>query len=262
MAVVDPGAPEPADQAPLLALLDALAAEGRPAREVWLTHVHPDHVGAAAVVADRHGVRVRAHALARGRVPGVEVAPLREGDLAGGRFRVLETPGHAREHLAFLDEESGALVCGDLVSTLSTIVIDPPEGDMAEYERQLERMRMLAPRTLFPAHGPPAPDAGARLARVPRAPARARGARRRRAPLRWDARGAHRARVRGRPPAGAPDRRAELPRRAREARRPRAGPRARRAVRGERVSGAVCPRGHGFPSATSGKPHPAGLAAR
>ena len=85
--------------------------------------------------------------------------PLREGDLLGGRFRVLETPGHAREHLAFLDEESGALVCGDMVSTLSTIVIDPPEGDMAEYERQLERLRVLAPRTLYPAHGPPAPDA-------------------------------------------------------------------------------------------------------
>ena len=164
VAVVDPGAPEPADQAPLLALLDALAAEGRPVREVWLTHVHPDHVGAAAAVAGRYGVPVRGHALARGRVPGAEVVPFREGDLAGGRFLVLETPGHAREHLAFLDERSGALLCGDLVSTLSTIVIDPPEGEMAEYERQLARMRSLAPRTLYPAHGPPAPDAPERLA--------------------------------------------------------------------------------------------------
>jgi glyoxylase-like metal-dependent hydrolase (beta-lactamase superfamily II) len=90
--------------------------------------------------------------------------PLREGDLAGGRFLVLETPGHAREHLAYLDEVTGALLCGDLVSTLSTIVIDPPEGDMAEYERQLARTRALAPRTLYPAHGPPAPDAPSRLA--------------------------------------------------------------------------------------------------
>ena len=31
---------------------------------------------------------------------------VRDGDLLGGRFRVLETPGHAREHLAFLDEET------------------------------------------------------------------------------------------------------------------------------------------------------------
>jgi glyoxylase-like metal-dependent hydrolase (beta-lactamase superfamily II)/8-oxo-dGTP pyrophosphatase MutT (NUDIX family) len=164
VAVVDPGPHEAAEQARLVALLATLAAEGRPPREVWLTHVHADHVGAAALVAERFGVPVRAHVLARGRAAGAEVVPLREGDLAGGRFRVLETPGHAREHLAFLDEESGALLCGDLVSTLSTVVIDPPEGDMAEYERQLARMRALAPRTLYPAHGPPAPDAPARLA--------------------------------------------------------------------------------------------------
>jgi len=51
-----------------------------------------------------------------------------------------------------------------MVSTYSTIIIDPPEGDMAEYERQLERLRALGPRTLYPAHGPPAPGAPERLA--------------------------------------------------------------------------------------------------
>ncbi|WP_242371603.1 MBL fold metallo-hydrolase [Anaeromyxobacter sp. SG26] len=164
LAVVDPGASDPAEQAALLATLDALAAEGRPPRAVWLTHVHPDHTGAVARVAERYGVPVLGHRLAAGRVPGgVEVRPVRDGELLGGRFRVLETPGHAREHLAFLDEDTGALVCGDMVSTLSTIVIDPPEGDMAEYERQLERLRALGPRTLYPAHGPPAPAAPERL---------------------------------------------------------------------------------------------------
>ena len=34
---------------------------------------------------------------------------------------------------------------------------------MAEYERQLERLRALGPRTLYPAHGPPAPGAPDRL---------------------------------------------------------------------------------------------------
>jgi glyoxylase-like metal-dependent hydrolase (beta-lactamase superfamily II) len=106
-------------------------------------------------------VPVRAHPGAASKVE-VAVTPLRDGDRLG-RFRVLETPGHAREHLAFLDEETGALLCGDMVSTLSTIVIDPPEGDMAEYVRQLERLRDLEPRTLYPAHGPPAPDGAARL---------------------------------------------------------------------------------------------------
>jgi glyoxylase-like metal-dependent hydrolase (beta-lactamase superfamily II) len=163
VAVVDPGAPEAAEQERLFAALDAMADEGSRPTAVWLTHAHPDHVGAAAAVAARYRVPVRAHALAAGRVSGVPVEPVRDGDLLGGRFLVLATPGHAREHLAFLDERTGALLCGDLVSTLSTIVIDPSEGDMAEYVAQLERVRALAPRTLYPAHGPPATDAVARL---------------------------------------------------------------------------------------------------
>lgn len=164
-AVVDPGAPDPAEQAKLFALVDSLAAEGRPAREIWLTHAHADHVGAVGPLAARHGLPVRAHPAVAARLPGVAIAPLGEGDRLG-RFRVLATPGHAREHLAFLDEETGALVCGDLASTLSTIVIDPPEGDMAEYERQLARVAALSPRNLYPAHGPPAPDAAAGLAQL------------------------------------------------------------------------------------------------
>ncbi|BDG03369.1 MBL fold metallo-hydrolase [Anaeromyxobacter oryzae] len=164
LAVVDPGAPDPREQALLFAVVDGLAAEGRPPTAIWLTHTHPDHTGAVAALAARHRLPVRAHPRAAPRLPGVELAPLREGERLGGRFRVLETPGHAPEHLAFLDEDTGALLCGDLVSTLSTIVIDPPEGDMAEYERQLARVAALGPRTLYPAHGPPVPDAPGRLA--------------------------------------------------------------------------------------------------
>jgi ribonuclease/clavin/mitogillin len=45
-----------------------------------------------------------------------------------------------------------------MLSTLSTVIIDPPEGDMAEYERQLARLAALPIRALYPAHGPPAAD--------------------------------------------------------------------------------------------------------
>jgi len=159
--VIDPGPGEPAEQRRLFELLDTHAAEGRPPRAVWLTHAHPDHVGAVATVAERYRIPVRAHPLAAERVPA-RIEPLGEGDRLG-RFLVLATPGHARDHLAFLDEESGALLCGDMVSTLSTIVIDPPEGDMAEYVRQLSRLAALAPRTLYPAHGPPVPDGAGKL---------------------------------------------------------------------------------------------------
>jgi len=161
LAVTDPGADDPAEQRRLFQLLDAHAAEGRPPRAVWLTHAHPDHVGAVSAVVERYRIPVRAHPLAADRVAaGIE--PLAGGERLG-RFRVLATPGHAREHVVFLDQETGALLCGDMVSTLSTIVIDPPEGDMAEYVRQLGRLAELAPRTLYPAHGPPVPDGAARL---------------------------------------------------------------------------------------------------
>ena len=161
VAVVDPGSPFPEEQARLDRFLDGLAAEGRPPREVWLTHHHGDHVGGAARLAAR-GLEVLAHPLTAARV-GLPARPVREGDLLHGRWRALFTPGHAPGHLAFHDERSGALLAGDLVSTLSTIVIDPPEGDMAEYLRQLERLRALRPRTLYPAHGPPAPNGPGKL---------------------------------------------------------------------------------------------------
>jgi endoribonuclease LACTB2 len=164
LAVVDPGASDPAEQARLAALLDELAAEGRPPREIWLTHGHFDHTGGVRALADRYRLPVRAHpAIARRPWFDGPAEPLREGQLLHGRFLVLETPGHALDHVAFLDERSGAVVCGDLVSTISTIVIDPPDGEMAEYERQLERLAALAPRTLYPAHGPPAPNGTAKL---------------------------------------------------------------------------------------------------
>lgn len=156
-AVVDPGSPWVEEQQKLDARLATLAAEGRPAREVWLTHGHADHTGGVAVLAAR-GLTVRAHPAIAPRLPGLAVEPLREGDLLGGRWRVFETPGHARDHVVFLDEASGALLAGDMHSTLSTVVIDPPEGDMAEYRRQLARLAALPVRALYPAHGPPAAD--------------------------------------------------------------------------------------------------------
>jgi endoribonuclease LACTB2 len=48
------------------------------------------------------------------------------------------------------------------VAGLGTVVIDPPEGDMAEYVRQLERLKGEV-RTLYPAHGPVVPDGVAKL---------------------------------------------------------------------------------------------------
>jgi len=163
VAVVDPGSPEPAEQARLDRVLETLAGLGRPAREVWLTHHHVDHVGGVGPLAAR-GLPVRAHPLTASRLPaGLRVIPVADGELLHGRWRALFTPGHAPGHLCFLDEHTGALLAGDMVSTLSTIVIDPPEGNMGQYLASLERLRSLPARALYPAHGSPAPVASAKL---------------------------------------------------------------------------------------------------
>jgi glyoxylase-like metal-dependent hydrolase (beta-lactamase superfamily II)/8-oxo-dGTP pyrophosphatase MutT (NUDIX family) len=158
LAVVDPGSPWPEAQALLdRVLADLEQDDGLRPREIWLTHAHGDHVGGIPALRARHDVVLRAHPEVASRLSAAagDVTPLADGELLHGRFRALHTPGHARGHMAFLDEERGALLAGDMVSTLSTIVVDPPDGDMADYLRSLERLRDLGPRSLFPAHGPP-----------------------------------------------------------------------------------------------------------
>jgi len=77
--------------------------------------------------------------------------------------RVLHTPGHARGHLCFFEERTGSLLAGDMVAGVGTIVVDPPEGDMDDYLASLARLRDLAPKTLFPAHGPASKDGARQL---------------------------------------------------------------------------------------------------
>jgi endoribonuclease LACTB2 len=51
-----------------------------------------------------------------------------------------------------------------MVAGIGTILIDPPEGEMAEYLRQLRRMKdALGVQALYPAHGPPIADGPAKI---------------------------------------------------------------------------------------------------
>jgi glyoxylase-like metal-dependent hydrolase (beta-lactamase superfamily II) len=82
----------------------------------------------------------------------IDLGPHPRGD---GRWhlQVLHTPGHARGHLAFYEPSYGLLFAGDMVSTQTSVVIYPPDGDLAVYLDSLRRLRALPARLLLPAHG-------------------------------------------------------------------------------------------------------------
>lgn len=162
LLVVDPGSPDDEEVDRLIRFLRAL--DGMHVKAIVLTHHHGDHTGGAKQLAEQLGVPVWAHERTADRSP-VEVArTLHDGEvivLDGPmpmRWRVLHTPGHARGHVTLVDEATNAAIVGDMVAGVGTIVIDPPEGDMAEYLRQLSRLENLPVAAVYPAHGPVLPD--------------------------------------------------------------------------------------------------------
>lgn len=163
--ILDPASPYEEEQAALASCVDELLAEGRKAREIILTHLHPDHVGGVGSLVRHLGGRitVAAHRLTAEALDGsVRVDRLIEDEevieLEGEPrliLRALHTPGHARGHLCFYEERTGALLTGDNIVGLGSVLIDPPEGNMRDYLRSLERLRSLPHLTvLFGAHGP------------------------------------------------------------------------------------------------------------
>jgi endoribonuclease LACTB2 len=167
--VIDPGSPDDEELDRLVRFLRAIAAEGLKPKAIVLTHHHGDHVGGVKRLVEQLGLPVWAHERTADRSPVPVARILHDGEvleLAGPvpmRWKVLHTPGHARGHITLVDERSRAAVVGDMVAGFGTIVIDPPEGDMAEYLRQLARLEALPVGTLYPSHGPVIPDGPAKL---------------------------------------------------------------------------------------------------
>ena len=155
LIVIDPAAVEPEEQQRLIGYLEFL---GKPVREIWLTHQHQDHYGSAELLRDRYGVRIAAHQLTADALDIRVDRTIADGEvtrLGQAEWVAMHTPGHARGHLCFFERRLRSLIAGDLVSTLGTVIVAPPDGDMRDYMASLKRMRALDPRLLFPAHGGP-----------------------------------------------------------------------------------------------------------
>jgi ribonuclease/clavin/mitogillin len=161
--IIDPGSPYEDEQQALATMIDELCAEGRSVREIIITHLHPDHVGGINALRSHLGdVTVAAHEETAQALSDIKVDRLINDDeiiaLAGEpqiSLRALHTAGHARGHLCFHDQQRGILLTGDNIVGLGSVLIDPPQGNMTDYMKSLERLHSIPGLTiLFGGHGP------------------------------------------------------------------------------------------------------------
>lgn len=147
IAVIDPG---PADDDHL----DAIAGcGGDRIRWILVTHSHEDHSPGVAGLKERTGAEVLAFDRSGGVPVDVEIGDGHVVEATEFRLTALHTPGHASNHLCYVLEEERLLFSGDHIMQGSTVVIAPPDGDMAQYLASLERLRTLRLRAIAPGHG-------------------------------------------------------------------------------------------------------------
>jgi glyoxylase-like metal-dependent hydrolase (beta-lactamase superfamily II) len=160
--VIDPG---PAIERHVEALIETARGLKLGIAAIAITHGHPDHAPAAAVLARATGAGVYAH-------PASVVShdfdlPL-EGELRVGKtaLRVIDAPGHTFDHVVFGLAAQRALFTGDVILGEGTVVIAPPGGAMRPYQATLQRLADEFPdaRTIYGGHGPVVTDARAKIA--------------------------------------------------------------------------------------------------
>lgn len=88
-----------------------------------------------------------------------EIIPVAEGDVIEG-FKVIDTPGHAPDHISFLHSDSGILIGGDhLIQHVSSNALIEPDKQgnlipsLQQYEQSLLKCATLPLSIVYPGHG-------------------------------------------------------------------------------------------------------------
>jgi recombination protein RecT len=181
---IDPG---PADAEHLDKLW---RAAGGDVRMIVCTHSHPDHSPGAAPLQALcvQAGKPKPPILGLPSAPTARAAseftpdrPLQDGELLTltgqaqsahltHTLRVVFTPGHAANHLCLLLVEDALLFSGDHILNGSTTVVDPPDGNMADYLDSLDRLDAVCSEHgvefILPAHGYVLGDARGAIARL------------------------------------------------------------------------------------------------
>jgi glyoxylase-like metal-dependent hydrolase (beta-lactamase superfamily II) len=124
--------------------------------KILLTHIHSDHCGGALALRKRTGAKLGIHRSRAGYLGGED---FQYGDNArigfgGGELHVLHTPGHESGHCCFYEAGDRVLFSGDNILGFGTAVIHPPDGNMTDYMKSLERLLGFEMSLILPGHGP------------------------------------------------------------------------------------------------------------
>jgi glyoxylase-like metal-dependent hydrolase (beta-lactamase superfamily II) len=150
--------------------LNALMKYAQNTQGILLTHFHKDHADLASLLASKLNIPIIAC------MPGpfdrtdihIDIM-LKDGmifDIDGTYLKAIHTPGHAQSHYCFLAVEDQALFTGDHLMQGSTVVINPPDGDLNCYLESLKKLLKVEIKMLYPGHGMPIENANLEINKI------------------------------------------------------------------------------------------------
>ena len=165
VAVIDPGPDQPEH---VKAIVEGLKNET--VSHILITHTHNDHSPAAKALKEITGAPTYGFGPHGSGKPALKLTSQAGGDMDfrpdektqdgsviyGDDWSVscLHTPGHTSNHICFSWDEEKALFPGDQVMGWSTSIVSPPDGDMGDYMRSLNKLIVRDDKIYYPAHGP------------------------------------------------------------------------------------------------------------
>ena len=128
-----------------------------------ITHHHQDHWQATTHLKEKYDIPIALHPEFNSHfevnklLPDIILENKQVINLGMDKFNNIEwqlnvefLPGHAKDHISLIDQRFGALICGDIIAGIGTVLIE----DYEDYMKSLEYLKSLNITTIFPGHGP------------------------------------------------------------------------------------------------------------